>query len=365
MWELNGLGDFFGTMQNFISDPTVVYDKSADVFFASIVNVPAGSVHVVGFDPDDLQNRRIKVINFGACPDQTWLTVSADKVGLSTNLFEMGCPANSYLGGKQVLFNKGDMLREGTVQPLIESRLIEEIPLFGARPAKSFAASPDVLFVSVGDGSEAGDFLTIFRYAGQGSDVQLTETPIRISNVNIPPNARQPFGIPLDTGSARVQSAALSPDNKNLWVAFMDACFGCAKESVVVRLIQIDLTNGKVIQDFRFGNPEFDFIFPALAVTSDNHMVLTFGITSPTQPPSIAVTGQAAGSLPETMEQVIIIKNGNTFTQASCEAACRWGDYNGAAVDADLAESNSVWVTGQYTLQPDIWGTLLGKISVN
>jgi hypothetical protein len=169
MWEFNGLSEFFGTGEDFISDPTLVYDKSADIFFASIVDVTEGSVHVVGFDPDDLQNRHIKVINFTACPDQTWLSVSADKVGLSTNLFEMGCPNNSYLGGMQVLFSKDDILREGTFQPLIDSGLIEDMRLFGARPAKPFAVSPDMLFVSVGDGSAANDILTLFRYAGPES----------------------------------------------------------------------------------------------------------------------------------------------------------------------------------------------------
>src|SRR5262245_17789086 len=110
-----GLASFFATGGDFISDPWIIYNKTADRWFAGIVDVTKGSERLaVSTSPNPTQ---FKIYNVpqgpngsGHCGDQGKIGVSENVIAISTNVFSNSCqPGGSYLGDRISILNKSEL----------------------------------------------------------------------------------------------------------------------------------------------------------------------------------------------------------------------------------------------------------------
>jgi hypothetical protein len=364
---------FFNAGNNFITDPILLYDNSSNRFFASIVDVDEGSVRLAVSQPNnpllEWNTFRFKFSSTGIdCPDQAYIAVSSDKLAVGANVFSNHCGSDAvYLGSQHIIVNKTDI----TTPPSNNSANLNFYPSprdlsgFSERPARNSGTQEKIIFVSVNTGDDV-DSVKMIEYSGQVSAIERTVTLIPIDTILYPPGATQPeSNIRLDT-TGRLQSAAMSTDNNNIWLTSMDGCRAVGDNQIrsCIRLIEIDMSTKEAIQDFDLSSKGVDLIYPALTVLGSGSLVITFGASSVDLRPSLFATGQPLDAAPNTIEQPILIKSGLASNLRCDVDTCRWGDYSGASLESDPLDPRSAWITGQYMSGSTTWATFVSKIQI-
>lgn len=224
-----------------MSDPYVIHDPSTDRFFASILDIDSGSIRLA-ISPPNLATGTWKTFNvkFAGCPDQPSIAISSDKFAVSANVFGNNCTGD-FLGSEQILISKVYLLGSSSSGPAVQ--VIGPNPnQFSLHPVQTFGTNQRMIFVTdkTGDGQTS---LNVVSYDGQVPNAKRTTSNIAIITTAIPPGAEQPGStILLNTNDGRVLSAAISPDNKTVWITLNDACRpqGDTNNRSCIRLIEFD-----------------------------------------------------------------------------------------------------------------------------
>jgi hypothetical protein len=359
-------------------DPFVLYDRSTDRYFASVLNVPDGTIRLAvteTADPTNIWNTfAIALSPSGSdCPDQPFIALSSDKLAIGANVYTNYCgEGNRFLGTQHIIVNKVDLISAGSNEPVFFASTRDPTG-FSERPVKSFATSQDIILAGIGDGDEI-DRVKMIKYSGQVPNVQSRIEYVEpIRTLYYPPPASQPtIDIPLDT-TGRLQSASMSSDGRYIWLSSMVECVPRGDPNnmprTCVRLIQFDPNTKQVMQDFDVAIRNLDLIYPSLTVTAAGDMVLAFGVSSSDIFPSLVVTRQSAGSNEKTLDEPELLRAGSSFSR-SCDnpaevefPTCRYGDYFGASIDADPVDVHNAWVSGEYLIAPSIWGTFIAEVT--
>jgi len=344
-------------------DPKILYDSLSGRWFASAfvpgthpdldpstiriavseTNNPNGNWDITGF----IYN------NSDSCPDQPKIGISDDKFVISVNIFDNFCSGGvSFLGPQILVLKKSDLLSGSTVTFEVFSL---NNAFSGIYPAQSMSSSSTVYLGSSQDADV--NLVSFWTITGTvpGTTLNLSQLPIGISN--IPPNAIQAgSAFLIHTGDNRVQDADWRQGK--LWLALNDACTppGDTSTRSCARFIQITTATPAVTQDFRLGAIGFYYFRPALSIDIFGGIGIVFGFSSAANFPSIAVTGQAAGDPPNTVEQPIAVKVGTGPVESG-----RFGDYSGSGLDP--VDTSVVWVASQYHASP--WSTWIDSINVS
>lgn len=359
-------------------DPFILYDRSSDRYFASVLNVPDGTIRIAASEPNDpTVPWRTFIIKFSQsgsdCPDQPYIALSSDKLAIGANLYSNFCGQDSrYLGTQHIIINKENLIAQNSNEEPPFFASTRDRNGFSERPVKSFATTDDIILVGVGVGHNI-DRIKMINYTGQVPNILSKIDQVGPIGMLIhPPPASQPsIDIPLDV-TGRLQSTSMSTNGDYIWLTSMNECTITGEPNIprsCVRLIQFDPNTKEVMQDFNLGIRGLDLLYPSLTVTASGDMVLAFGISSSNVFPSFAATRQPAESNPATLDPPILIKAGSSFTSA-CEdpstvsdPTCRYGDYFGASIDADPSDDKNAWVSGQYMIAPRAWGTFITELS--
>jgi hypothetical protein len=359
-------------------DPFVLYDRSSDRYFASVLNVPDGTIRIASSEPNDPTIPwKTFIIKYSGsdrpCPDQPYIALSSDKLAIGANLYTNLCgEGGRYVGTQHIIINKEKLISQNSTEQPQFFASPRDLTGFSERPVKSFTTTDDIILVSVGTGHNV-DRVKMIKYTGQVPNIQSTVDRVGpIQRLMSPPPAFQPsIDIPLDT-SGRLQSTSMSPNGDYIWLTSMTECFLRGEPNIphsCIRLIQFDPNTKEVMQDFNLGIEGLDLLYPSLTVTGNGDMELVFGLSSSNVFPSFAATRQPVESNSTTLDPPILIKEGESFTSA-CDnpstvenPTCRYGDYFGASIDADPSDSTNAWVSGQYMLAPRAWGTYITELS--
>lgn len=357
-----------------ISDPIVVYDQSSGRFFASILDITDGSVRLAVSETDPTQDWKVYNIKFSQdgnlCPDQPYMAVSSDKLAIGANVASNKCGQAgqaSVLGSQHLIVSKNELLSSEGKDPLLALMPIDKTG-FSERPVKLTGEESDLIFASVYDGGV--DSLRIIKYSGQLPDIKRLVFEVPIKQLTKPPEVQQPdTPLKIDVGG-RLQSAAMSPDNKFFWLTSMDKCrpTNDVQDRACVRVIQVNASSMAVNQDFKITTKGADLVYPALAVTGSGNLILISGYSSSKLYPSLMATGQGLNS---PVESVIpptkILEGGQSHGQCSSSGPCsevRYGDYFGASLDADPSNENRAWFSGQYMKTENAWGTHIFELGI-
>ena len=355
-------------------DPFVLYDRSTDRYFASVLNVPDGTIRLAvteTADPTNIWNTfAIALSPSGSdCPDQPFIALSSDKLAIGANVYTNYCGEGSrFLGTQHIIVNKVDLISAtGSGEPVFFASTRDPTG-FSERPVRSFATSQDVILAGIGVGHEI-DRVKMIKYSGQVPNVQSRiEYVGPIRTLYFPPPASQPtIDIPLDT-TGRLRSASMSSDGKYIWLSSMVECVPRGDPNNMprscVRLIQFDPNTIQLMQDFDVGIRNLDSDLSIFNCYCSGDMVLSFGISSSEIFPSLVVTRQSAGNSPNTLDQPELLRAGSSFSR-SCDnpaevefPTCRYGDYFGASIDADPVDVHNAWVSGEYLIAPSSIGTV-------
>jgi len=421
IWKNNGvhvktfsLSDFWflpvrgGPLGLGMSDPLVLYDKGADRFYASIIDV--FDVNRVNFavtatnDPTGVWfiYRVIAAQNLGSTlssrtlPDQPYIGYSTDKFLITANdfTFDPTFTVPLFDGSQYWILNKAEMLSGCTAPtPCPMGRNIDAVtndatinPVttnghFAIRPAQHLSPTPTLTGDAKPTAYLAENCLTVSPlvlvntcltspttmgginvYTIHGTPPATTSvviTTVPIAQTEFPDNADQPgTTAKLDTNDNRILSVVWR--NGLLWTALNDGSStgGCPQASCA-RLDQINTNTFAALQDFDLTSATGAAVFyPALSTDSSNNLVVLYGSSSSTQFPDLEVTGQLTTMPIETLSKAVVLVAGT-----AADLSGRWGDYFWAATDPSTP--STFWVSGEFRTISLFqgWSTQVGEIS--
>jgi len=359
---LQSFSAFFGTGNDFVSDPRVLYDSQSQRWFATVVHCVGTSLQVGNCGTT--QNRVEIAVSSSSDPLGSWqfYNVSASRdglipdqpiIGLSTDKFVVSVNING-ISAEWWIFNKNDLVAGLPTEP-------KSFGPYAMLQSVHPVQSPTTTLYMVTTGSAE-------RYASSWANVTLFTVPVvpAVSNSSITnstltlgnPVTKSPLGSEpspctisgvcyVDAGDFRVLDAAWSNGvtNGSIWLGVDSACVQNPSRDCI-RLIKVNIAGPSISQEFDFGANGKDYYYPALRVDGTGNLDLIYGFSNSSTYPSLAVSGQAVNDPPGSMTPSKTIINGTIYISATDQVDSRYGDYFGASVDP--ANSAQVWVAGEY-----------------
>jgi hypothetical protein len=295
---------------------------------------------------------RINLTQPGSFADFPQLGWDADGVYVTVNMFKFN--GHMPFDHARVLAFATDSLTDGDGGTLAMSSTDFQPPNFALQPAAMHGASPGAPMYFVesqvpGGSSGGGGFLQVVRMTDKLSAAPtFTNFRVLVPSYNHPRDADQLGGVQLDTGDARVLSAAWRDGRL---VATLTAQ---ADQQAQARWYEFStdgaaptLTQSGAIN----GGPGVATFMPSINIAPNGDLGLTFLESSATGYLSMYITGQKFGAPAGTLETPILVKAGEAplrVFRAGGELGppLRTGDYSGLAIDPT---DGSFWAANEYT----------------
>ena len=361
------LSSLFITGSDSISDPKVLFDSSSGRWFTSIVDASLNDVIVgVSSTSDPTGTWTLYALSAGGnLPDQPIIGVSNDKFVASANDFF----SHSFAGSQYWVLNKSEMLT-GSAASFATSGA--NGGFFSIHPVQSLSSTTAQYMVGnvVSRKALVTNSVQFFSITGVPgvSTVTTNTTVLSVSTLSVPLGGVQPgTSSTVNTGDFRVLSAVWFMGK--LWYGLGDACvpIGDTQARSCIRLTMIDTTTSPVSikQDFDFGLDGQYLFYPAVSMDGKGNLDLTYGYSSSTMFPSLAVTGQAATDPADSLAPPQTLKAGS-----AADTSTRYGDYFGAGLDPSTP--TTVWLAGEYHSSStsscgsfgSCWSTFIGSITM-
>jgi len=361
VWDSNndhgsifGLASFFITGSDFISDPWILYNGSADRWFAGILDVDSSSERLaVSTDgtPTTFKVYNVPDGQSGDCGDQAKAGVSKNVVALSANVFSNFCqPGGQYLGDRITVLNKAE-LAAGANQ--VHIAVFGPNPnYFSLVPAKSQTTTSTQWYAEVN--SNTADVVKTTGTPPNAVHMSEPFTP-SIATVTNPPGAQQKgTGTLLDSGDSRTQNAVLS--SGSLIFGAGTGCTVGGHTRSCLRLLAVDTSSGATTIDETIAGANGAYLFyPAVNVDTAGTIVLGYGRSSTSVFPELrAVPVAASGTLGGSVGLV-----GGTAPNTTG----RYGDYFAVAINP--SNGADAWVAGEVGGGSGGWNTGVRQVTVS
>ncbi len=364
--SLKSDSSFFGTGNDFSTDPKILYDSQSQRFFATVLHCvgevnpnysclnPSGphtyrvEIRVsISSDPTgSWYNYSITMARTGIYPDQPILGLSTDKFVVSGDMFVGFNP----IGSEWWVMNKTAMAAGLSVQP---TSFGPYSALSSMHPVQT-GISTEYMVTTGQLGSTTVQLFTIPTLP-LVSNSSITNSTLTLPDQLATPPVGQEYTSgcsPFDgeicfinTNDARVLDTAWL--NGAVWLTTNS---GCKPDGVTqracVRLIEINTNSISIAQEFDYGKAGQDYYFPAIRTDSSGNLDLIYGYSNITTWPSLAITGQATTDSSGSLAPARTIVNGTVYNSEANNTETRYGDYFGAAVDP--SNPAQVWVAGEY-----------------
>ncbi len=349
-----------------ITDPKVAFDESAGRFIITTLelNFATQQSHLllaVSNDANPLDGftemHRIDTTENGTFSDFPQLGWDADGAYVTVNQFKFaGFPHHDAFDHARVLTFDTNSLTDGDNSTLTVSSVDRLPPHFAMQPAAMHGAkSGDPMYfvesMVPGAASGGGGFLDIVQMTDKLSATPtFTDFKVLVPHYNFPPNADQPGGVQLDTGDARILSAAWRDGRLVATHTAQDD----PSQTAQARWYEFSTAGASptLTQTGSIGaGPGVATFMPSINIAPNGDLGLTFLESSASQYLSILITGQKAGAAAGTLQSPIVAKAGEaTLRQfragGELGAPLRTGDYSGVAIDP---ADGSFWAANEYT----------------
>jgi hypothetical protein len=356
------LATFFVTGTDFTSDPKVLYDNLSGRWFASLLDVTTGTIHVaVSHNSSATGTWVVYTVGgtpAGYFPDQPLLGISSKLVALGGNVYNTSTSA--FLWGEVWALNKSSMLTGSTTY----FSSFHSASWFSLNPVHSLSGTATQFLVST-SGPSTIDLYKLTGLPSNHTSASLSAaTALSIGAFFTPPSAPQKGTLKLlDTGDARVQSAVWRANV--LWASFGTGCIptGDITTRSCVRLVEITTgTTPAIAEDFNVAKAGSYTFYGALTLDGALNVAVVFGYVNSTTHPAVAATGHlSSGSVGSLLLTKVLVVGTGSATTVCTAGVCRWGDYYGAGADP---RSPNLWVAGEYVAGSAFWATWIASIRI-
>lgn len=357
------LAAFFGSGNDRLTDPRVLYDAPSGRWFASISDADTNSVLLaVSRATDPSSGWSLYSYSASGCADQPRLGVADGVVVLAADIFTSCDEGLSPALGNELWIVNKEQLVAGAASPAFTTygpdRSYESLA-----PVQSMSSTSTEYVVGVDNpASRVAHLLTVDGVPPAAVRVQEAAS-LPISPLSSPPPAQQPR-----TGTRRRQPSIETNDdrvldsvweNGKLWFSANSGCTPAGDTALrsCARVIEIATATRSVDWDTDFGDAGSHLFFPALRPDAAGNLVIVYGESGVAVLPQLVVIGRAPdGSL--TTPRVIAQSAGQ-------HEGGRYGDYFGAA--RDPVHPELVWVAGEQGVDVQGargWATSLAAVQV-
>jgi IPT/TIG domain-containing protein len=337
------------------SDPRVVYDTLSGRWFASGLSFTSslGSQVYVAVsstsDPTGSWNIYPAAASSNVLHDQPKLGVSSDKVVESWNDF----PSGAYFSGSETwAFQKSDLLSASSTLHAAAEGPDSSKPSIAPAQDLSTDSTEYLAF----DTSTTLALLVLIGTPLNGG-VSWTEDDLAIGSISDAPSADQP-GAPgsIDTNDDRLLNAVWQ--SGFLWTGANDTCTppGDTATRPCVRLIEVATGTPAIATNVDLGYTGGDVYYPAVTVDGSGDLFAVYNLSSTVLYVGVRTISEQGGTF--SGGQTIRAGDNVVYNDNSCYSRTgpsRWGDYSGAAIDAD--NPSNVWVAGEFAATSSLTAT--------
>jgi hypothetical protein len=229
---------------------------------------------------------------------------------------------------------------------------------FGIRPAIVFG-TPNEYYLIFGSGDN-GNAFSLFKLTNTLTIPTLSAVNISVTSYGAAPDANQLGGstVLIDANSSRITKEPIFRDGF-LWVVHS---VRNPKSSLYssIHYVKINVSSGKAVEDFVFGDPGFWHFYPSLMVDKDENMAITYSQSDTVNYIGAYYTSRLATD-PVGLQPSKPLQTGKgNYVVTFTGNRNRWGDYNGIALDP--VDNNNIWMFTEYAGATNKWGTWMGEL---
>ena len=358
-----------------IFDPKVVYDHYNNrwiVIVDSTRSSPQGAWILIGVSQTSNPAGSywlwaLDATKDGSNPSNNWADYSqlgfdSRAIYITNNMFKFG-GGFSYV--KIRILNKSQLYSGGSVQ------WYDFWGMKNPDGSMAFTLQPAVHYTGIGGNPPAyfvnalwpsGTSLTKWTlnnplgFWGIGGSPSLSRVAVNCIQYDLPPDGQQKGSTtPIETNDSRLLNAIYqfsSGGERRLWTCHTSRHTwpGSSSSVSVIQWYEIDVTSNSIVQQGRFGAPNYYYYFPVIQTNIVRDAFLVFSRSSSALFAELRQTGRRSGEPLNTLQGSALVKAGE-----SAYTGGRWGDYFGAC--RDPSNTRKVCMYGEYAESGNTWGT--------
>ncbi len=342
-----------------IFDPRVIYDRwnsrfiivtaaknsSAQqaFYFIAVSQQPSaiGSWLVYAFDA------KTSGSTVAEWADRPCIGVDGNNLYITSNMYSFASGVSAY--AKIRVYQLSDLYSGTPSPPYVEGAYLTNIDGSQAstlQPADRYGSIGDMFLINA---ASSGN-LTLWHFTDPFGSPTLTKMNISVQAFSNPPSAQQPgTTTTLNTGDDRLLQAQYR--GSGIWaVQQIGYDFGSGLRSVV-RLYEIKSDGSGLFNQITFGSQDYFFFYPAIATDQNDDLIVSFSLSSrsdlvPGLYPSLAYAGRRVQDPQNTIQNVVIVKSGESFYTQGSTNPTLWGDYSGTTLDP--IDNTTFWMFNEY-----------------
>lgn len=302
----------------------------------------------------------------GSTPVSQWgdyqgVGFDQNAIYLTTNQFSF---AGSYQGSKiriipkaQLYANTGGRCQWTDLWNVKDP--VNNTQCFGIRPVIVYDQQNYVYFLSQSRYT-TGTYVTLFRLSNPLGTPSMTAVNIPVTEYYAPPNSSQ-LGTTttIDAGSTSAFRFEPIVRGRYMWAVHPVYNFGWSG----VGYIRLDLNLNIPSEDYVYGENEYYFSYPGIAVDKDSNIVITYSRSSNSEYIGAYFTGKNHDAS-EFIGSKTMQAGKGSYVVTFGGSRNRWGDYMGVWLDP--SDESSFWLSTEYSESPsNTWGVWNVHVRLN
>ncbi len=276
-------------------------------------------------------------------------------VYLTSNQFTFGLNADAtYQYSKIRIFNKTDLY--ANTAGVLNYKDFWNLPHFGIRPSRMMEAHDEYYFARSFQGGSS--YIYYFILTDPLGNPSISTHVRSVAAYQAPPSVQQLGGgnPAIDDGGCNIRNEPVYRDGL-LHITHASRLSGT--NGSAVRYLALNTDTWGVVSDWQMGSGDHYYNYPALAVSADNDVLLTYSRSSIDEYMGAYFTIFRAGAQ-EPVGSVKLKEGEDNYIKTFGGDRNRWGDYNGAWTDP--ADPSNFWVLTEYVAGYNQWGTWVGGV---
>lgn len=357
--------------RNYAFDPRVVYDRRSGRFFATTLEIHAGT-----------NNHLILAVSRTSDPTGVWdkYVIFLGQSDKFSDFDTLGVDDNGVYIGANLFPSSG---WEQHIAATRKASLIAASPyldtVYFFRGVSGYYASPQpaLNLDAVGPADPAwfvassSSFLSDMRishltWPSSGAPTLSSVITLSLPSFDWPPNALQKgTSTNVDVGDMRMQPALVRNNRlyavRTIGVNGTGGASGADRAAVEWVEVDVSSTSPSILQSGRLydgsaSDPIF-FYYPSIAVNGLGHIAIAFSDSNGNRWIAAETAGRLPSDAPGTLQPIMqIVPGGASYVQLDGDGRNRWGDYSYTTVDPN--DDLSLWTIQEYALATtNRWGT--------
>jgi len=360
------------------NDPQIIYDHFAGRWVMQWMTSPTTTEHFHMFSVSDDDNPigtwynwktssvHVGDSSIGSWGDYPALGFDSEALYLVSRQFTLS--GSSYRYGKLRILNKQDLYANTggqiTWKDFWDFRDPQSTGVApdNIRPATVFG-NPSMAYMMNSSPFGSGTYFTLWKISNPLTSPTITASNIPVTAYSSAPNANQLGGSStlIEGGSSRIRANIIYRDS-SLWAVHSIAS-GSGNSFSSVRYVRINPSTNTVLEDVAMGKEGFWHIYPAIMVTQDTNIIITYSRSGETEYVGAYVTGRRKTDSPGLAPSVPVKAGLSNYVRVG-GGRNRWGDYSGIGLDPE--DGKSVWTLTEYAAQSaNTYGTWVGKTQMS